>query len=63
MVFSKVPPLIVPLRVVIYIEISLTTNSIMNKKPITKLITWDGHYFLTDKILKLRFSFLFKRLD
>ena len=61
MVFSKVPPLIVPLRVVI--EILLTTYSIMNKKPVTKLITWDGYYFLTDKILKLRFSFLFKRLD
>ena len=61
MVFSKVPPLIVPLRVVV--EISLTNNSIMNKKSVTKLITWDGYYFLTDKILKLRFSFLFKRLD
>ena len=61
MVFGKVPPLIVPLRVVI--EISLTTNSIMNKKPVTKLIPWDGYYFLTDKILKLRFSLLFKRLD
>ena len=52
MVFSKVPPLIVPLRVVI--EILITTNSIMNKKPVTKLITWDGYYFLIDKILKLR---------
>ena len=61
MVFSKVPPLIVPLRVVI--EILLTTNSIMNKKLVTKLITWDGYYFLTDKKLKLRFSFLFKCLD
>ena len=61
MVFSKVPPLIVPLRVVV--EISLTNNSIMNKKSVTKLITWDVYYFLTDKILKLRFSFLFKRLD
>ena len=61
MAFSKVPPLTVPLRVVI--EMSLTTNSIINKKPVTKLITWDGYYFLTDKILKLRFSFLFKRLD
>ena len=61
MVFSKVPPLIVTLRVVI--EIAFTTNSIMNKKSVTKLITWDGYYFLTDKILKLRFSFLFKCLD
>ena len=61
MVFSKVPSLIVPLRFII--EILLTTNSIMNKKPVTKLITWDGSYFLTDKILKLRLSFLFKRLD
>ena len=61
MVFSKVRPLIVPLRVVI--EISLTTNSIMNKKPVTKSITWDGYSFLTDKILQLGFSFLFKSLD
>ena len=61
MVFSKVPPLIVPLRVVI--GILLPTNSIMNKKPVSKLITWDGYYFLSDKILKLRFSFLSKRLD
>ena len=61
MVFGKVPLLIVPLRV--DIEISLTTNSIMNKKPVTKLITWDGYYFLTDQIMKLRFNFLFKRLD
>ena len=61
MVFSKVPPLIVPLRVVI--EILLPTNSIMNKKPVSKLITWKGYYFLSDKTLKLRFSFLSKGLD